>query len=185
MGKGKGYKGPFWVMESPIFWRLCSYPCACDPAETHKISVLCILSLSYFKILFLFKQIPITVHSLSLLFPSLLASCSGILQRLRLAGSWSFLGSWKREVYYAYKGMSVETGHREVSHSRVLSWLWAQIGVLVRSFWWCLFLWSCFRSEGRFVCSPYLSKLKKPVPPFSWGLPKHMGKHAFCHLPQI
>lgn len=81
--------------------------------------------------------------------------------------------------------MSVETGHREVSHSRVLSWLWAQTGVLARSFWWCLFLWSCFCSEGRFVCSPYLSKLKKPVPPFSWGLPKHTGKPAFCHLPQI
>lgn len=81
--------------------------------------------------------------------------------------------------------MSVETGHREVSHSRVLSWLWAQTGVLACSFWWCLFLWSCFCSEGRFVCSPYLSKLKKPVPPFSWGFPKHTGKPAFCHLPQI
>lgn len=99
MGDGwweKGYKGPFWVMESPISWRLCSYPCTCDPAETHKIGALCILSLSYFKILFLFRQIPITVHSLSLLFPSLLASCSGILQRLRLAPG-AFLAAEKEK----------------------------------------------------------------------------------------
>lgn len=130
---GKGYKGTFRVIEAPVSWKLYNYPCMCKCAETHKISALCILSLFYFKTLSPFRQIPITIHSPSLLFPSLLlASCSGILQRLRLAPG-AFLAAGKEKSIMRIKACQEKQDTAKCLPSRVLSWHRAQTGVLAPS----------------------------------------------------